>query len=191
MTTRHYFRWKHSTISSAVQTGKKIELCYSPGLVSSDPVARRNLIQNAGDLIRRTRGAKGLIISSEAQSALGTRGPWDVINLAAVWGLSQEHGYEAVSTEARKCVNAAKLKRSSYRGAIDVIYGGARPATPAQKKKGEGAGHKRKGQESRDNGKELVSKKQKTAPESMENVQIQDGHTPEPPPNAVAPEDPP
>ena len=143
LSTRHYYRFKHSTLSAAVQSGKKVELCYAPGISTADPVARRNLIQNAGELIRATRGGRGIIISSEAQNALGCRGPWDIINLAVIWGLGQERGHEAVSTEARKCVNAAKLKRSSYRGAIDVVYGGEKPEKPVQRKEESKAGQKR------------------------------------------------
>lgn len=85
--------------------------------------ARRNLIAGATALIRATRG-RGIIISGEAKSALGLRGPWDVINLAAVWGLNQERGKEAVCEEARKVVQLARLKRESFRGVVDVVYGG-------------------------------------------------------------------
>lgn len=160
LSTRHYYRLKHSTISTAVQHGKKIELCYGSGLVGGDPLARRNLIQNAVDLIRRTRGGRGIIISSEAQSALGCRGPFDVINLAVVWGLGQEKAHEAITTEARKCVNGAKLKRSSYRGAIDVIYGGEKPEKPAPQGKGNNNGRKRKAEEQEDSGEKPMSKRQ-------------------------------
>ena len=47
-----------------------------------------------------------------------------MINLAAVWGLGQERGKEAVCEEARKVVTLARMKRESYRGVIDVVYGG-------------------------------------------------------------------
>ena len=110
-----------------------MEICYSAGLGVSggDPAgARRNLISNATQLIRATRG-RGIIISSEARSALGCRGPFDVINLAAVWGLTQEKGREAVGNEARAVIVMAQLKRRSFRGVIDVVYGGEKP--PAQK----------------------------------------------------------
>ena len=87
---------------------------------------RRKLIENATALIRVSRG-RGLIISSEAYSILACRAPADIVNLAAVGGLGQERGVEAVTTEARKAVVTAQLKRTSYRGVIDVVYGGERP----------------------------------------------------------------
>ena len=104
-------------------------------LANDGGMARRNLIGNATELIRATRG-KGIVISSEAKRALACRGPWDVINLAAVWGLGQERGREAVGRESRSVVVQAEMKRRSFRGVIDVVYGGERPkSNPTDPKK--------------------------------------------------------
>lgn len=73
------------------------------------------------------------MISSEARRALACRGPWDVINLASVWGLGQERGREAVGSEARSVVVQAEMKRRSFRGVVDVIYGGTKPEKVLQK----------------------------------------------------------
>jgi len=109
-----------------LQRGIKFEICYAPGVLASDSSARRNLISNATQLIRATRG-RGIVISSEAKRAMSCRGPWDVINLATVWGLGQERGREALGREARSVVVQAEMKRRSYRGVVDVIYGGEKP----------------------------------------------------------------
>ncbi|GMF79288.1 unnamed protein product [Aspergillus oryzae] len=126
-------------LSAAIARGIRFEICYGPGVTGSGADARRNLIGNAMSLIRATRG-RGIIISSEARKALAVRAPWDVINLACVWGLSQERGKEAICEEARKTVALAKLKRTSWRGIIDVIDGGEKPKPktdkPASKQKG-------------------------------------------------------
>lgn len=58
---------------------------------------------NAAGLVRATRG-RGIVISSEARKAVGVRGPFDVINLATLWGLSQEKGREAVGDLSRTVV---------------------------------------------------------------------------------------
>ena len=73
-----------------------------------------------------TRG-KGIIISSEAKRALTCRGPFDVVNLGVVWGLPQERGHEAITREARAVVVQGDMKRSSFRGVVDVVYGGEKP----------------------------------------------------------------
>lgn len=74
-------------------------------------------------------------MSSEAQRALSLRAPWDVINLACVWGLSQERGKEAICEESRKVTALAKLKRTSWRGIVDIVHGGEKVERekPAQK----------------------------------------------------------
>ena len=126
------FILKFKTIASALQRGIRFEICYSPGITGGVD-ARRNLISGATALIRATRG-RGIIISSEARSALGLRGPWDVINLAVVWGISQERGKEAVCEEAGKAVQLARLKRESYRGVVDVVFGGEKAEDVPQSK---------------------------------------------------------
>ncbi|KAL3448958.1 RNase P subunit p30-domain-containing protein [Aspergillus insuetus] len=127
LSVRHPYHFKFKMLSAAIARGIRIEICYGPGVTGSGLEARRNLIGNAMSLIRATRG-RGLIVSSEARKALGVRAPFDVINLACVWGLSQELGKEAICAESRKIVALARLKRTSWRGIIDVVDGGQTPA---------------------------------------------------------------
>lgn len=58
-----------------------------------------------------------------------------MINLAAVWGLGQERGKEAIEKLPRNTVVNASMKRTSYRGVVEVIYGGDKlvVATPPDK----------------------------------------------------------
>jgi ribonuclease P/MRP protein subunit RPP1 len=122
-------------LGTAIARGIKIELCYSQGILSSDPMAKRNLISNATQLIRVTRG-RGLIFSSEAKSVLGIRAPSDIINLASVWGLGTERGRDGLTKEPRSLVEFARLKRQSFKGIVDIVYGGEKPvaAAPAEGK---------------------------------------------------------
>ena len=137
LSTRLPFILKFKTVASALQRGVRFEICYSPG-ISGGSDARRNLITGATSLIRATRG-RGIIISSDAKNALGCRGPWDVINLAQIWGLNQERGKEAVCEEAGKVTRLAKMKRESFRGVIHVVdgngMGGHEPALKEDIKK--------------------------------------------------------
>ncbi|CAL5867802.1 uncharacterized protein PFLUO_LOCUS2023 [Penicillium psychrofluorescens] len=135
LSVRLPFYFKFKMLSAAISRGIRLEICYGPGVTGSGLDARRNLIGNATALIRATRG-RGIIVSSEARKALGLRGPWDVINLSCVWGLSQERGKEAICEEARKVTALAKLKRTSWRGIIDVLHGGEKKhAESGQKQK--------------------------------------------------------
>jgi ribonuclease P/MRP protein subunit RPP1 len=126
LTQRLGFHFKFKMLSQAIVRGVRFEICYAPGILSVDGAARRNMIGNTMALMRATRG-RGLVISSEARSALACRAPSDVINLAAVWGLGQERGKEAVGKEARGVLVTAQLRRTSYRGVVDVVYGGVKP----------------------------------------------------------------
>lgn len=130
LSVRLPYHFKFKMLSAAVSRGVRLEICYGPGVTGSGIDARRNLIGNAMSLIRATRG-RGIIVSSEARRALSLRAPWDVINLACVWGLSQERGKEAICEEARKVTALAKLKRTSWRGIVDVVHGGEKP-TPVK-----------------------------------------------------------
>lgn len=47
-----------------------------------------------------------------------------MINLAACWGLGPERGVESITTEARGCVVQAEMRRTSFRGVVDVVSGG-------------------------------------------------------------------
>lgn len=135
LSTRFMFYFNHTTLGYALQRGIRFEICYAAGIMNSDGGAsRRNLISNATQIIRATRG-RGLIISSEAKRALACRSPADVINMAVLWGLRQERGTEAVGREARSAVVQAEMKRRSFRGVIDVVYGGKKPERPIQQVK--------------------------------------------------------
>lgn len=144
----------------AVERGVLIELCYAPGLLASE-AARRTFIGNATQLIRATRG-RGIFISGEARRAVGCRGPADVINLAAVWGLGPEKGKEALDKLPREVCVLAATRRKSFRGVVDVVYGGKKPA-PVQTEEGARAnvkaGQKRKAEDS--GGKKQVETIQK------------------------------
>ena len=90
-----------------------------------DSAARKNFISNCLGILRATKG-RGLVVSSGAKTALGVRAPADVINLLAVWGLGTEKGAESLGVNPRGVVVNEGLKRSSFRGVVDVIQGGER-----------------------------------------------------------------
>lgn len=91
-------------------------------------------------IVRATRG-RGIVVSSEARTVLGVRAPADVLNLMGVWGLSRERGAESVGINPRAVVVNEGMRRSAFRGVVDVVYGGesqvvAVPAKGKVKEKG-------------------------------------------------------
>ena len=117
LSTKLPYYLKHSTVGSAVSRGVYLEICYSAGI--ADIAARRNLISNASNLVRVTRG-RGLIISSEASNAMNLRGPHDLINLATFWGLGQEKGRQCLVDNPRNVLVKAETRKSIHKGVLRV-----------------------------------------------------------------------
>ncbi|CCG81934.1 Ribonuclease P/MRP protein subunit RPP15 / FY16936)) [Taphrina deformans PYCC 5710] len=128
LSVRLPFYLKHSTLGSATSRGLFLEICYSSSL--SDSTARRQLLSNASNLVRASRG-RGIIISSEARSAMGLRGPYDLINLATFWGLSQERGRDTIAENARKVVVTATTRRGIHKGVLKITQ---QPEAKVQKR---------------------------------------------------------
>jgi ribonuclease P/MRP protein subunit RPP1 len=124
LTQRFPFHFKPKPLMTAVNRGIRFEICYAQATME-DAGARRNFISNCLGILRATKG-RGLVVSSEAKSVLGVRAPADVINLMAVWGLGREKGMESLTVNPRGVVVNDRIKRTSFRGVIDVIDGGER-----------------------------------------------------------------
>ncbi|KAM7194284.1 RNase P subunit p30 domain containing protein [Naviculisporaceae sp. PSN 640] len=110
----------HRTAMAAVHRGSRFEICYSQVLGGVDSRARSSFIGNVLSLVRATKG-RGIIVSSEARNALGLRGPADVVNLLAVWGLGPEKGTEAMGVGARAVVVNEGVRRRGFRGVVDIL----------------------------------------------------------------------
>ncbi|KXH67861.1 RNase P subunit p30 [Colletotrichum salicis] len=140
--TQHFpFHFRPKPLMAAVARGVKFEVCYSQILTSSsssagsssggsigpppDARARATFISNFASLVRATKG-RGIVVSSEARGALGLRAPNDVVNLLAVWGLGSERGTEALGVNPRGVVVNEGIKRSGFRGVVNVLEVGGR-----------------------------------------------------------------
>ncbi|OIW25908.1 PHP domain-like protein [Coniochaeta ligniaria NRRL 30616] len=145
LTAFYPFHFPPRTCMAAVSRGLRFEICYGQflGAKKDDSRARSNFLSNVAGLIRATKG-RGLVVSSEAGSALGLRGPADVVNLLAVWGLGTERGKAAMTENARGVVVNEGIRRRGFRGVVDVL-GGAEGEEEREKTEVEGAGKKEKG----------------------------------------------
>ncbi|KAI0467160.1 RNase P subunit p30-domain-containing protein [Xylaria cf. heliscus] len=147
LTVRQPFTFRPKPCMFAVSRGVRFEVCYSQVLQGPAPAhvlgpkgakdggggghtggtgapvdarARAAFIGNVASLIRATRG-RGIIISSEARSVLGIRAPADVVNLLHVWGLSTDRATEGIGVLPRGVVVNEGLKRSGFRGVVDIV----------------------------------------------------------------------
>ncbi|GJD02694.1 RNase P subunit p30 [Colletotrichum higginsianum] len=124
--TQHFpFHFRPKPLMAAVARGVRFEVCYAQVLTAPDTRARAVFVSNLASLVRATKG-RGIVASSEARSPLGLRAPNDVVNLLAVWGLGSERGTEALGVNPRGVVVNEGIKRSGFRGVVDVIEVGGR-----------------------------------------------------------------
>ncbi|KAL0474622.1 RNase P subunit p30 domain-containing protein [Neurospora intermedia] len=158
------FHIHHRTAMAAVHRGTRFEICYSQAFLSGNTVdaqrARSNFIGNVLGLLRATKG-RGIIVSSEAKSALGLRGPADVVNLLAVWGLGPEKGTEALGTIPRAVVVNEGVKRRGFRGVVDIVQ--TAPGGKVRSEEEEGGAE----------GDAKLSKKQRKLPQKQQQGQKQ------------------
>ncbi|KAK2068208.1 hypothetical protein P8C59_002864 [Phyllachora maydis] len=114
------------TCMAAVAKGIRFEVAYGQAIGGDgangggSARSRAQFISNVLGLLRATKG-RGILVSSEARSALGLRAPADVVNLMAVWGLGPEKGLEALGTVPRSVVVNAGIQRRGFRGIVDIV----------------------------------------------------------------------
>ncbi|KAI5927262.1 RNase P subunit p30-domain-containing protein [Camillea tinctor] len=131
-----YFRPK--PCMAAVHRGVRFEICYAAVLSpAADARARATFIGNVAQLVRATRG-RGLVLSSEARGVLGLRAPADVVNLVHVWGVPRERAVEGLGAAARGVVVNEGMRRTGFRGVIDVVGVAGRGGEGRRKRKNGG-----------------------------------------------------
>jgi len=119
MTHHLPFHFRPKPCMAAIKRGLRFEVCYSQ-MLTADARGRASFIGNVIELVRATRG-RGIVLSSEAKSAMGLRAPADVVNLLAVWGLGTEKGNEGIGSIPRSVVVNERVKRTGFRGVIDIV----------------------------------------------------------------------
>ncbi|KAF3006182.1 hypothetical protein E8E14_009245 [Neopestalotiopsis sp. 37M] len=119
------YHFKPTTVMAAVRRGMRFEICYAQAL-SADARGRAALIGNVMQLARATRG-RGIVVSSEARSAMELRAPADVVNLLAVWGLATEKAAEGQSVNPRGVVVNEGIRRNGFRGVVEIVQVADKP----------------------------------------------------------------
>eukprot|EP01135_Chromosphaera_perkinsii_P008011 Nk52_evm83s1073 gene=Nk52_evmTU83s1073 len=111
------FYFKMPPVGLAIERGLYFEITYSASI--RDSSARRNLFHNAASLLRATKG-KNVIISSAAERALDLRTPFDIANLATLFGLNcRGKGLECVSKNCKGAL-ARSRARTAYKSVLVV-----------------------------------------------------------------------
>eukprot|EP00474_Spongospora_subterranea_P009789 CRZ10247.1 hypothetical protein [Spongospora subterranea] len=104
------FMLKFPAVNSAIARGIFFEISYSS--LISDAASRHHYLSNCLNIVRVTKG-RNLIISSHAVQAMLVRGPYDVMNLCALIGLSQSEAKAALAINPQAALAHAQVRRSA------------------------------------------------------------------------------
>lgn len=96
------YRLTVALVRQAMARGVFFEVAYAPALAGA-AIAKKNLFNNMAFLVRFTKG-KQLLISSAASTVMQLRGPYDVINLAALFGLSSDRAKAVIFSNPHQAV---------------------------------------------------------------------------------------
>ncbi|XP_054622956.1 ribonuclease P protein subunit p30 [Dunckerocampus dactyliophorus] len=104
------FFFKRAPVSGAVERGVVFEVSYAAAI--RDATMRRYTIANAVSLTETCKG-KNVIVSSAAEKPLELRGPYDIINLSMLFGLSDGDAGKAVSSTCRSVLFHAETRKTA------------------------------------------------------------------------------
>ncbi|XP_061731756.1 ribonuclease P protein subunit p30 [Nerophis ophidion] len=104
------FFLKRAPVTGAVERGVVFEVSYSAAI--KDATMRRYTISNAISLTETCKG-KNVIVSSAADKSLDLRGPYDIINLSMLFGLSDADAKSAVSSTCRSVLFHAETRKTA------------------------------------------------------------------------------
>uniref|UniRef100_A0A4W5QQK4 Ribonuclease P protein subunit p30 n=1 Tax=Hucho hucho TaxID=62062 RepID=A0A4W5QQK4_9TELE len=114
-TEKQPFFFKRSSVEGAIERGVFFEVSYTPAI--RDSTMRRHTIANALNLMEACKG-KNVIVTSGAGKPLELRGPYDIANLGLLFGLSEEEGKAAISTNCR----AVHLHGEMRKTALGIVH---------------------------------------------------------------------
>ncbi|XP_055849773.1 ribonuclease P protein subunit p30 [Episyrphus balteatus] len=92
----------------AVKRGVFFEIKYSPVITNSS--CRKDTIKLTHNYHAKGK-SKSIILSSSAKCTFDLRGPYDVSNLALIFGLSEDQGKNAIGSTCRQLVLRAESRR--------------------------------------------------------------------------------
>ncbi|KAL5475147.1 hypothetical protein EMCRGX_G027210 [Ephydatia muelleri] len=113
------FYMKYPQVSQAMERGLHFEICYSPAI--RDVTARRNVIANAQELVKMTKGKGNIILSSEARSDFELRPPEDVSNLCHLFGFKNDQCKGTLTTVCRSVLMHAVMRRETAKGVVGCV----------------------------------------------------------------------
>ncbi|XP_019743454.1 ribonuclease P protein subunit p30 [Hippocampus comes] len=110
MTEKLPFFFKRAPVNVALERGLAFEVSYTAAI--RDATMRRYTIANAVSLVQACKG-KNVLVSSAAMKPQELRGPYDIINLCSLMGLSDEEAKRSVSSICRSLLLHAETRKAA------------------------------------------------------------------------------
>jgi len=111
------FTIRRPQVSLALQRGLFFEISVSDAL--KDSMMRRYMVANSLSLFRHSRG-RNVLITSAAEKLMDLRGPYDLSNLGAVFGLTHEQSKAALTSACRSVISHAESRRTTFKTVLAV-----------------------------------------------------------------------
>jgi ribonuclease P/MRP protein subunit RPP1 len=114
--------WINKTwVKTALEKCIHIELTYGADCLEGSQANRKIFFTNAMNLIKLTKGGKGIVMSSQASQALFQRSPVDVISMAQMLGIGNPTmAMATVHDHAARCFKHAHI-RKTYKGVAELV----------------------------------------------------------------------
>ncbi|PIK43434.1 putative ribonuclease P protein subunit p30-like [Apostichopus japonicus] len=111
------FHLKHQYVQTALRLGKYFEFTYGPAI--RDTTCRRYVFQNTTDFVQRKEG-QNTIISSGAEWPTDLRAPYDVANLAILFGMKEGQAKSSLTSTPRALLLKAATRRLTVKSSITI-----------------------------------------------------------------------
>ncbi|CDW56318.1 hemK methyltransferase family [Trichuris trichiura] len=117
MVTRQNWLLKRKTLKKAVRAGKMVEISYKPAL--TDSFQRVDSIAH-GSRLFSAAGRDGIILTSRASRPIELRGPYDVINIGYLFGMTTMEARHAISVVPKKLLLRAESKKCAQGALVSI-----------------------------------------------------------------------
>lgn len=107
---------KSKIIMQCINDGLTFEVTYVDAL--KDSSQRREVLTNGRQLMLSTRGGRGVVLASGAETMIDIRAPYDAANIAVLFGILPENARKLVAGNAKKALLRAETRKTLKGGML-------------------------------------------------------------------------
>ena len=111
------FRVKFSSVGMASERGIHFEIYYAPAIRSHSTC--KQVLRSGIEIVKNSKG-KNVILSSNADSYMEMRGPYDIANLGLLFGLTENQARAAISKNCESVVLHAFGRKQTAKSVLSI-----------------------------------------------------------------------